>query len=153
MSDRRPREVCRDQALPAAPPAPSPPRPTGRKPGRKPGAFTLFSQHHTARTWRSLLIIVCTELAGRHRPDFAASATAVRGRKRQYIAPTSQGMISPAPIPGTNLWVETNLSAKDIIRLAQRLLAACGHSPNQLQLSWAPQSELPGATFTLAQTT
>ena len=76
-----------------------------------------------------MLVAACAALARRHPDDFAEIATTVKGRKRQYIASTPEGMISAASIPDTALWVETNQSAKSVVRLIERLLAAFGHGP------------------------
>lgn len=46
---------------------------------------------------------------------------------RQHIAPGPEGMIAPAPIPGTGLWVETNQSARSVARVIEKLLTTLGH--------------------------
>jgi restriction system protein len=103
---------------------------TSVQPGQKPVSFTLLGETFPASTWREVLVTTCAALARRHPDDFAAIATTVKGRKRQYIAPAPDGMINPAPIPGTDLWVETNQSAKSVVRLVEKLLAAFGYSPD-----------------------
>lgn len=106
-----------------------PPEP---EPGsRKPAGFTLFGQSYRADSWRGVLLGVCEALAQRHGATFAPTVFAVRGKKRQYIAPSPDGMISPAQIPGTDLWVEANQSAKSVRKLVARLLVALGHEPGE----------------------
>jgi restriction system protein len=46
----------------------------------------------------------------------------LHGRKRQYIAPSPAGMVNPAAIPGTSLWVETNQSGDSAQKFARSLL-------------------------------
>ncbi len=75
-----------------------------------------------------MLTITCNALAATHGADFAARAVTLHGRKRHYIAANPDGMISPAPIANTDLWVETNQSAKSILALVQQLLALCGQN-------------------------
>ncbi len=43
-------------------------------------------------------------------------------------------MIAPAQIPGTELWVEANQSAKSVVQVVGKLLAAFGHSPEDFAL-------------------
>ena len=43
-------------------------------------------------------------------------------------------MISPYAIDGTDLWVETNLSAQNIMALTSRLLETFGHDPDAMQI-------------------
>jgi len=104
--------------------------------GHKPTGFTLFGQPHPADSWKSIWVQVCTILAKQESTGFVAKATALQGRKRQYIAASADGMINPAPIGGSDLWVETNLSAKDTIKLVGRLLALLGYRDTDLQVHW-----------------
>lgn len=53
---------------------------------------------------------------------------------RLYIAPTPEGMINPAPIPGTDLWIEANQSAKSVVRLVGKLLVVLGHDASDLRI-------------------
>lgn len=104
--------------------------------GHKPTGFTLFGQTHPAESWKSIWVQVCTILAQQESAGFAAKATALQGRKRQYIAASADSMINPAPISGSELWVETNLSATDTMKLVERLLALFGYGATALQVHW-----------------
>lgn len=104
--------------------------------GHKPTSFTLFGQTRPADSWKSIWVQVCTILAKQESAGFVAKATALQGRKRQYIAASADGMINPAPITGSNLWVETNLSAKDTMKLVGRLLVLLGYRATDLQVHW-----------------
>ena len=44
-------------------------------------------------------------------------------------------MLRPSQIDDTGLWVETNLSARDIIKLSTRLLLMFGHTPDDAQIT------------------
>ncbi len=41
-------------------------------------------------------------------------------------------MIAPAQIPGTELWVEANQSAKSVVQIVGKLLVALGHNASDL---------------------
>ncbi|MFZ1553811.1 MAG: restriction endonuclease [Anaerolineae bacterium] len=110
----------------------------------KPDGFTLLGQHYPgAASWRAVLLGVCSSLAAHHGPAFADAACAVKGRTRHYVASSADGMISPAQIPGTTLWIETNQSAKSVVQVIGKLLAALGHAPDQFTVNRAmpPQIE------------
>lgn len=64
------------------------------------------SRFPDAHLWRDVLVDVCAALAAQHGAAFAGAAFTVKGRTRQYVAPRPDGMIAPAQIPGTELWVE-----------------------------------------------
>jgi hypothetical protein len=122
-----PTESPGDQA--GAPPAKS------RAESRKPTGFTLLGQSYSADSWRGVLLGVCEALAQRHGAAFAPAVFEVKGKTRQYIAPSPEGMISPAQIPGTDLWVEANQSAVSVQRLVEQLLVALGHSPSDFAVN------------------
>ncbi len=113
---------------PAVEPAPTPPAPDPAadplQTGVKPTSFILLGQSYAVSSWKELLLMACAVLAERHGDDFAPKAFTIKGRKRQYIAPTPDGMINPARIPETDLWVEANQSAKSAVQLVEKLLAA-----------------------------
>ncbi|GAP63311.1 hypothetical protein ARMA_1734 [Ardenticatena maritima] len=87
----------------------------------------LLGREYRLRTWREALLTVCQVLAEQH-SDFAQRAVTLKGRKRQYVAPTPSGMIGPKRIPNTSLWVETNLSAQSTQKMIANLLELFGYS-------------------------
>lgn len=107
------------------------PPPISKAESKKPTGFTLFGQSYPVGSWRGVLLRVCETLAQHHGAGFAPAVFEVKGKKRQYIAPNPEGMISPAQIPGTDLWVEANQSAVSVQRLVERLLVALGHKPGE----------------------
>lgn len=116
----------------AEPPAPQPePASTGRQ---KPSGILLFDRHYPVTTWKGVFLKTIEVLHERHPNDFAEKAATLRGRKRQYIAPSPEGMTAPNAIPGTPLWAETNLSARSIQRLSRRLVEIFGYPPDALTI-------------------
>lgn len=95
----------------------------------------MFGQPYPADSWRGVLLGVCEALAQRHGAAFAPAVFEVKGKKRQYVAPSPEGMISPAQIAGTELWVEANQSAASVQKLVKRLLVALGHEPGEFAVS------------------
>ena len=105
-----------------------------KAPGEKPPEFMLFGESHTAGTWRGLLMTVCEVVAQRHPDDFSAKAVTVKGRTRQQIAESPDGMINPLPIGNTGLWLEANQSRRSALRVVELVLTAFGYPPNELRL-------------------
>ena len=107
----------------------------------KPTGIILFGEYYPVRTWREVLLKTIDVLLQRHPDDFADKATTLHGRKRQYIAPSPDGMIAPRAIQNTDLWVEINLSARDIQRLCGNLLNVFGYPPESLSISIAANTQ------------
>lgn len=101
---------------------------------RRPEAFTLFGTRYPTKTWKNLLMTVCTILAEHHPSQFAEFSQTLRGSKRQYISTTPATMFSPMPIPGTALYIETNLSSRNILQIVNTLLEGLGYSTDRLQI-------------------
>jgi restriction system protein len=103
-------------------------------PGATPKEFVLFGERRSADSWRGVLVGSCEVLAQRSGDQFGPIATAVRGKSRQYVADSPEGMITPRPIPGTALWVEVNASAHQIESVIARLVAAFGGGPGDFEV-------------------
>lgn len=101
---------------------------------QKPAGFILLNERYSANTWRAVLLGVCNALAQKDGEKFAEAVTSVKGRTRRHIASSSDGMISPALIPNTKLWVETNQSARSVLHISRQLLLALGHKPNDFSI-------------------
>jgi restriction system protein len=99
---------------------------------RKTIDFVLFGESYRVSHWRHILIQACAILAQRHADSFAETVASFRGRKRQYIAPSAEGMFNPEPIPGCDFYVETNFSSKGIVHITHKLLNTFGHGTDTL---------------------
>lgn len=104
--------------------------------GHKPTHYRLFAKEYPATAWRDVLLGVAGSLAKHHGESFAIFATSLQGTKRQYVAPSPDDMNNPAPIEGTKLWIETNFSSKDVIRIAKQLVVVCGHDERDFEAFW-----------------
>lgn len=119
-----------------APPAEPAAAPLPKAEAAKPTGFTLLGEHYPgAGSWRAVLLGACSALAAHHGPAFAEAAFTVKGRTRQYIAASPDGMIAPAQIPGTELWVEANQSAKSVVQVIGKLLLALGHQAGDFSVT------------------
>lgn len=105
--------------------------------GHKPIAVTVLGQRVPVKNWANLLVTVCTVLATQNSGTFVAEATATHGKKRAYVADSPAGMTAPKLIPGTLLYVETNLSALNTLRVCHLLLSQLGYTPSDLSVEYA----------------
>ena len=58
----------------------------------------------------------------------------LRGRKRSYFSKNKDDLKYPQRIKGTDIYVETNLSAEKIVRLAKDVISVMGHDDNLLRV-------------------
>jgi len=82
-------------------------------------------------SWREVLKIVCDQVLKRH-ADRVAELEALGGRKRKFGR--SPGAFRSAPKLSSGLYVESHLSANAIFTFLRRVMAACGDSPDDLEI-------------------
>ena len=104
--------------------------------GHKPHSLSLLGETYAVTSWKEVLLVVAHAMACRHPQTFASQAAELRGRKRAYVSPDPIGMFKPQQIPNTELWLETNLSAKDILKMSRRLLATFDEDPAGLEVTY-----------------
>lgn len=107
--------------------------PTGHKPTR----FVLFENVYPVQTWREILIKTVEILIERHGlENFMNMTSSVAGSKRQYVSYTMDDMASPAHVPNSTVWVETNLNSRNILSITTQMLKGCGHDESEFRAFW-----------------
>lgn len=94
-------------------------------------SFTLFGESHPVSSFKELLVVVCEKVADRHPDDFH-QVLQLTGRKRDYFSREYEDMKRPEKIPGTDIYVETNLSANDCVKRCRQVLSLFGHEKDAL---------------------
>ena len=96
-------------------------------------AYSFNGRRHEVRTFKEVLLGLCTLLSRMHKSEFAKVLT-LRGRTRAYFSKNRRGMAEARKIEGTNIYAETNLSANDIITRCHEVLKHLGHDRDELQV-------------------
>lgn len=104
--------------------------------GRRPTEFVLLGKSYPADSWKSILVEASSLIASRHPESFSAEVVNLRGRTRRYYAMEPAGMTKAEKVPGTDVWVEANLSAKDVLARVHQLLEHFGYSSHDFSVSY-----------------
>lgn len=121
----------------AAPePATQTPHPADDPTGHKPVHFSLEGTTYPTNSWANLLVQVCSLLAAQYPDTFPARVLPIRGRKRDYFAKSPDLLFKSVRVGNTDLWVEVNLSAKNILKLIARVLEACEISTDTFSVEY-----------------
>lgn len=115
------------------------PRPT-KQASASPTAFWLDGSRYEVRTWRMVLIRLCEQLSRELGPAFTERVTALRGRKRPYFSSSAEELRDPLHIPGTNLFVEGNISSSAVERLARQTLRVVRDTDGDFRIQLSGQS-------------
>jgi hypothetical protein len=100
--------------------------------GKSIKSFTLNNKRYEVNSWKSLLMTVCTQVYELNKKDFT-KVLSLKGRKRPYFTLDANELRVPEKIRGTNIFVETNLSANSIVSLCEDVLSLFGYK-NSLQI-------------------
>lgn len=96
-------------------------------------AYSFRGQRHPVRSWKEVLVGLCSDLYEVHGVDFER-VLGLRGRKLAYFSRDPEGMIKPREIPGPGIHAETNFSADDIMDRCYEVLDLFGHSEDEFQV-------------------
>jgi len=89
---------------------------------RSPISVTLYGRTVPVQSWKEAYVMLCSILRNGMPDRFDERAEQFRGTTRAYLSKESVNMLRPVRLPGSNLWIETNLSARAIVSNWERLL-------------------------------
>lgn len=101
--------------------------------GKSISVFRFRGLRYEVQSWKELLIKLCEILKNAHGSEFDKTLGIV-GRKRPYFTHNANELRQPGKISNTNIFVETNLSANNIVKICLQMLAAFGYSSNDLTI-------------------
>ena len=79
-----------------------------------------------------VMVGVCEALAQRHGAKFGPAAMTVKGRERQYVAGSPEGMNSPTLMDWDRSVGESTQNSKSVVQVVGKLLTAPGHACEDL---------------------
>ncbi len=101
--------------------------------GKSISSFYFKGSQHEVRTWKDLLIKLCEIFNSTHRDEFD-KLLSLAGRKRPYFTRNANELRIPQKINKTDIFVETNLSANNIVKICLDMIALFGHSRGDLKI-------------------
>jgi hypothetical protein len=103
------------------------------KTGKSLVSFTFQGKRYETKYWNELLLKLSSILAESHREHFDDILT-ISGRKRLFFSRNPADLRTPNQIDGTDIYVETNLSADSILRLSRNVIEKFGYSESDLSI-------------------
>lgn len=125
-------QITPHPTTPAPPLEPGPsPRPLGSVTGKKLAAFTFNGSKYEVTSWKGMLVKLCEVLHTTHGSQFVKVLN-LKGRKRPYFSKNRTDLREPVKIKATEIFVETNFSAKITIQFAHRVIHQFGYDESDL---------------------
>jgi len=96
-------------------------------------SFTFKGEKYEVNSWRDMLLKICNIMFIKHGNIFE-KVLSLRGRKRPYFTRNPNELRYPEKIPGTNIYVEVNLSADSIVKLSMDIISSFGYTKKDLSI-------------------
>lgn len=110
-------------------------RTTQRRASTRPTGFRLWGRRYEIKVWKDMLLQVAQALHQRYGPEFIDLLLAIRTTRGNPYASRNPHEIREARlIPSTDVYLETNLSAKDITKRVHELLDLYRHPSSDLEI-------------------
>ncbi len=106
-------------------------------PTPSPRAFRLWGTERAFSSSTDMWLIVAAEVYQRHPAEFlqrVEASSQMRGRTRAYVSASIEAMHTPAQIPSSPYFAETNNSRATSERLARALLETFGYGEQDLEI-------------------
>jgi SeqA protein. len=102
--------------------------------GTTPGVIKILGEYHDPTNWRDTLTTAITHILSE--TDNHEEITEVTGSTRNYFVKDGRQstLVAPQKIPDTELYVETNFSANDVVRVIEQVMSKYGYDTSQLQI-------------------
>ena len=122
------------QPKPAAPAQPAKTAVRGDEfTGKTVQSFTLKGTRYEVKSWKAMYIKLCEVIFPKHKDDLDVLFTLSKPGK-EYFSRNPYQLLTCEKIAGTGLYVDVNLTAKEIVDLTQKVLHLLGYEENALSL-------------------
>lgn len=102
--------------------------------GKKPISMKFNNKtYEDISSWRDILVTTCEVLSSAHKDEFRKNILGARGNKR-YFTVIENELRRPKLIKGTDIYVETNLSANDIMKRCFVIIKLFGYTEDSLKV-------------------
>ena len=96
-------------------------------------SFTLMGKKHQVDSWKGMLLKICEIVALEHQDGFDRVLTML-GTNREYFSRNPYELLICEKIPGTEMYVDVNLSAVGVVVLSHRVLSLFGYKEKDLSI-------------------
>ena len=135
------KEDMKHAMIPAPPPVQSSQRektaPSGRGEeftGKSIISFTLAGKRYEVKSWKAMFLKLCDVVLPKQRKDELEVLFTIATPQREYFSKNPYEFLTGEKIPGTGVYVDTNLSAREVVDLSHKILMLFGRKESDLSI-------------------
>ncbi|RJP74546.1 MAG: restriction endonuclease subunit R [Candidatus Zixiibacteriota bacterium] len=106
--------------------------------GKNLTSFVFDGKRYDADKWIQLLSKICDLMRLQFSKDFDRVLN-LQGKVRPYFSLNENRLRAPQKIPNTDIFMETNLGAESIAKLAYKVILLFGYKKNSLEINATPK--------------
>jgi len=128
-------------------PPPPPPSAPAPQPGKTPApvrgedftgksiiSFSLSGKRHEVKSWKAMFLKLCDIVLPKSRKDELEVLFTLATPQREYFSKNPYEFLTGEKIAGTNIYVDTNLSAREVVELSHKMLTLFGRKESDLSI-------------------
>jgi predicted type IV restriction endonuclease len=94
-------------------------------------SFTLKGTRYEVKSWKAMYLKFCEVVLPKHKDDLDVLFTLSKPGK-EYFSKNPYQLLTCEKIVGTGIYVDVNLTAREVVELSQRMLHLLGYEDNAL---------------------
>ena len=96
-------------------------------------AFNFKGKRHDVKSWKAMLVKICETIFPQHKDELDVLFT-ISGQGKEYFSRSPYEFLNCEKIPGTNIYVDVGLKAKEVVELVYRIILLFGYKEGDLTM-------------------
>jgi hypothetical protein len=133
--------MIRPEPSPSAPPPPQSPEHEKAAPARGEDftgksiiSFTLGGKRYEVKSWKAMFLKLCDLILPKNKKDDLEVLFTLATPQREYFSKNPYEFLTGEKISGTNIYVDVNLSAGEVVELSHKMLMLFGRKESDLSI-------------------
>jgi predicted type IV restriction endonuclease len=97
-------------------------------------SFTLAGKRYEVKSWKAMFLKLCDVVLPKNRKDELEVLFTIATPQREYFSKNPYEFLTGEKIPGTSVYVDTNLSAREVVDLSHKILMLFGRKQSDLSI-------------------
>ena len=97
-------------------------------------SFALAGKRYEVKSWKAMFLKLCDVVLPKQRKDELEVLFTIATPQREYFSKNPYEFLTGEKIPGTGVYVDTNLSAREVVDLSHKILMLFGRKESDLSI-------------------